>query len=249
MTNTTVSLSIQVTRAPTGRKGFHLKDNIPTEHVEVQNFVQKLCETDNNDWPSFLSDNDTAQKIHNDFQRAIKTDINREYFRARRFSASALPPPSTELWAPPIGKQNVGRYNELGSRVLYLSRTADTAAAECPPDVDQPILYIQKFSLRLPKLSIVSLELDLEAKYPFLHYMLLDSEYVPDKANEFPNVQNPYRATHFIAHLAKINNVSAIEYPSIRGNIQNNPEAVNLVIMDITMELVEHMTESEPFLF
>src|SRR5207237_755447 len=187
------SLTLQVKRAPTGRKGFPLRDNTPTEYVEVQAFVQHLCESDSTGWTSLLSSEGTAQKIHGDFQRAMQTGINGEYFRARRFPASASPPRSRELHAPPLGKQSLGRYNESGPSVLYLSRTAETAAKECRLGADKPLLYVQKFKLKLPDHKIIVFELDLETKYPFLHYLLLDSEYVPENANELPHVQNPYR--------------------------------------------------------
>jgi hypothetical protein len=153
------------------------------------------------------------------------------------------------LWAPPVNKQKVGRYNQSGNHVLYLSRTAKTTAAECPPIVDRPVLFIQKFALKLPDLRMVSLELDLESKHPFLHYVLLDSEYVPEEPHEFPNVRYPYRATHFLAHLANINNVSGIEYPSVRGDFQNNPNAINFVMLNQSVIMAESMTEGVPFIF
>jgi hypothetical protein len=252
MTSIKTSLTLQVIRAPTGRKGFHLKDNIPTEHIEVQKFVQYLCESESDsvNWQSLLSTDNTAQKICNDFQRAIKTGIKGEYFRARRFAASAsVPPLSKELHAPPVGNQSPGRYNEQGQRVLYLSRTAKIAATECRPDIDKPLIYVQQFKIYLPTLKVILLELNLEASTPFLHYLLLDSEYVPEKANELPNVRNPYRATHFLGYLASINSVAGIEYPSIRGDIQNNPDAVNLVILSSAVATAEVLTEGEPFLF
>jgi hypothetical protein len=241
------SISAEVIRAKTGRRGFHIKENSPTEHVEVQAFVLQLCETDTTDWEALLHTNRTAQKIHNDFRNAIKTGINGEYFRGRRFQVSVASPPSKELWAPPVNKQKVARYNEFANRVLYLSRTAKTIVAECPPTVDKPTLFIQKFTLQLPNLRIISLETDLESKHPFLHYVLLDSEYVPESAHEFPNVRNPYRATHFLAHLATINNVSGVEYPSVRGDIRNNPDAINLVLLNESVVIAQSMTEGVPF--
>jgi hypothetical protein len=254
MTTMKTSLTLQVRRAPTGRTGFHLKDDIPTEHVEVQKFVQYLCESqsDNIDWASFLSANRTAQKIFSDFQRAIKTGIDGRYFRARRFPVSAsVPPLSKELQAPPAGKQSPGRYNEQGQRVLYLSRAARIAATECPPDPDmnKPLIYVQQFKLYLPMMKVVLLDLNMEASTPCLHYLLLDSEYVPEQANDLPNIRNPYRATHFLAYLASINGVTGIEYPSIRGDIQNHSCAVNLVILGNAVATAEALTEGEPFLF
>jgi hypothetical protein len=93
------------------------------------------------------------------------------------------------------------------------------------------------------------LELDLETNHPYLHYLLLDSEYVPEATAEFANTQNPYRATHFLAYLGKLNGVSGIEYPSVRGGIQSDPNAVNLVLLDEAVGEAEAMTDGLPFLF
>ena len=156
-------------------------------------------------------------------------------------------PASSEFWAPPKGEQKARRYNEHGERVLYLCRDIETVAAECQEVAERPKLLIQKFVLIFPEDKVVTLKLDLEKTSPFLHYVLLDSEYVPEETAEFPNVNNPYRATHFLTHLAKLTGVSALEYPSVRGNIQSNPNAINLVLMGDAVAEAEAMTEGKPF--
>lgn len=241
-------LSVKVIRGKTGREGYHLKADRPTEHVEVQDFVLEQCRSNNTDWNRLLETNKTAQRIHRDFKSVIRTGIWGTYFRARPFLASTSQPTSQELWAPPTGKQAIGRYNELGNRVLYLSRNVQTVAAECPTTVGKPKLFIQKFLLNFPTRGMVPLELDLETNHPYLHYLLLDSEYIPEATADFANVGNPYRATHFLAHLAKVNGVSGIEYPSVRGGIQNDSNAVNLVLMNEAVSEAEAMINGLPFL-
>ncbi len=206
-----------------------------------------LCREVSTPLDRFLEANVIAQKIHADFQTAIRRGILGEYFRGRRFPNSVLNPTSEQLWAPSASKQKLGRYNESGNRVLYLSRTPQTVAAECPPSDDKPWLFIQKFCLNLPKERMLALTLDLELKFPHLHYLLLDSEYVPERTAEFANVRNPYRATHFLAYLASLNGVSGIEYPSIRAGIPTDSSKVNFALLGKAVAEAEAMTEGGPF--
>jgi RES domain-containing protein len=240
-------LDAELQRGKTGRRGRILKRDRPTEYGEVRDFVLQICGTDSIDWDRLLETNLTAQKIERDFTAAIQSGIHSSYFRGRRFPLSAPEPASSEFWAAPKGKQKAGRYNEHGERVLYLCRDIQTVAAECQQTAESPKLLIQKFVLIFPENNVVALKLDLEKTCPFLHYVLLDSEYIPEETGEFPNVKNPYRATHFLAHLAKLDGVSAIEYPSARGNIQSNPNAINLVLMGDAVAEAEAMTDGKPF--
>lgn len=242
-------LSVKVIRGKTGREGYHLKADLPTEHVEVQDFVLAVCRDDSIPWDRLLETDVIAQKLHSDFQAAIQTGITGEYFRGRRFPNSVSNPTSEQFWAPPAGQQGVRRYNEAGNRVLYLSRTRQTVSAECPARDDKRRLFIQKFCLNLPKGRMLALALDLEAKFPHLHYLLLDSENVPERTAEFANVRNPYRATHFLAYLASLNGVSGLEYPSIRAGIQGDSRTVNFVLLGNAVAEVEAMIEGSPFLF
>jgi len=203
-------LSLKVIRHRTGREGYHLKADVPTEHVEVQDFVLTLCSDDATPWDRLLETNMTARRVHRDFQTAIRIGINADCFLGRRFADSVSNPTSEDFWAPTDGQQGIGRYNESGNRVLYLSRTPQTVSAECPPSVDRRRLFIQRFCLTLPKERLLPLGLDLEATVPHLHYLLLDSEYAPERTANFANVRNPYRATHFLAYLASLNGVTGI---------------------------------------
>ena len=241
-------LSVKVIRGKTGREGYHLKAGVPTEHAEVQDFVLSLCREDNTPWDRLLETNLIAQKLHGDFQTAIRMGITGEYFRGRRFPNFVSNPTSEQLFAPSAGKQR-GRYNESGNRVLYLSRTPETVMAECPPSDDKPRLFIQKFCIDFPKEYMLAFALDLEARFPHLHYLLLDNEYAPEQTAEFANVRNPYRATHFLACLASLNGVSGIKYPSIRAGIQSDSTGINLVLLGKAVAEVEAMIEGSPFVF
>jgi hypothetical protein len=119
---------------------------------------------------------------------------------------------------------------------------------ECLSSDDKPRLFVQKFCLNFLKARMLALRLDLEAKFPHLHYLLLDSEYVPERTAEFANVQNPYRATHFLAYLASLNGVSGIEYPSIRAGTPSDSSRVNFVLLGKAVAQAEAMIEGGPFL-
>jgi hypothetical protein len=116
-------------------------------------------------------------------------------------------------------------------RVLYLASTAALAALECNATLEKPRIFVQRFDLNLPRRRIVRLRLDLETRFPHLHYLMLDSEYLPTQGHEFANVRNPYRATHFLAYLCAAANVSAIEYPSVRSGLLRAGSDVNLAIV------------------
>lgn len=65
---------------------------------------------------------------------------------------------------------------------------------------------------------------------------MLDSEYLPAHGHEFPNVRNPYRATHFLAFLCDLAEVSAIEYPSVRSGAQGDRSGVNVAVFGEAVE-------------
>lgn len=229
-------LSIKVIRANTGREGMHLVDSVPTAHHEVQAFVLQLCDLDALDWSELLTRNTVADTIHEQFQAASTTGIRGMFYRSCAFSVDAQAPSSADLRAPPVPVQSAGRYNEGGRRVLYLSTDSRVAALECSATPDKPRVYVQRFDLNLPHRRIVRLELDMEARFPHLHYLMLDSEYLPTRGHEFANVRNPYRATHFLAYLCSIADVSAIEYPSVRGGAQGDRSGVNVAVFGEAVE-------------
>lgn len=236
-------LSIKVIRGQTGRTGYYLRNDSPTEHVEIQAFAIELCNQINPNWDKILSSNKIAQQVKEDITKVMQQGISEYYYRARSFSASKIPE-SNEFGAP--RNQIEHRYNENGSRVLYLAKNPLTTIKEISQNPAEPNIWVQKFNLQLPKDWIVKLDLDMEGKAPYLHYLLLDSEYIPNKLAEFPNIQNPYRATHFITYICRMFNISAIEFPSIRGDIQNNPSAINLVVIGDAVLKAEAMTIDKP---
>lgn len=168
------------------------------------------------------------------------------YYRARRFPVDAAQPQpsSSELGPPPLEKQGEGRYTHGNDLVLYLSRTPKTAALECGTDLSKPRIFIQQFKLSIPNMKVLYLNKNLEDSYPHLHYLLLDSEYLP---NESAFVPNSYRATQFIAILCQLRLIAGVEYPSLRGDFVGNPNAVNLVLFGDAVDQASRMAVGNPF--
>jgi hypothetical protein len=225
-------LSMKGIRENTGREGMHLVDSVPTAHAEVQAFVMELCKTEplSLDWSDLLKTNALASTIQQEFHAAATTLMPSSVYRSRHFGVDAANPTSKEFEAPHAGTQSPERYTEGDQRVLYLASTAALAALECDRTPDKPRIFVQRFDLNLPYRRIVRVRLDLEARFPHLHYLMLDSEYLPTKGHEFANVRNPYRATHFLAYLCAAAGVSAIEYPSVRSGPLRPGSDVNLAI-------------------
>ncbi len=69
-------LSVKVIRGTTGRKGYHLKDDCPTEHVEVQALTLALCEDKNKiAWARLLESNEIAKKLQSEFKATIQIGV------------------------------------------------------------------------------------------------------------------------------------------------------------------------------
>lgn len=230
------NLSIRVARASTGREGMHLVDSVPTAHGEVQALVLQMCGTEVLDWRELLRTNALAARIRDQFQVAATGGFHGTFYRSRPFAVGHSPQSSTDLEAPRAGSQLPERYNEDGQRVLYLASSAMVAAIECRTTSDKPRVFIQRFDLDLSHRRIVRLALEMEDRFPHLHYLMLDSEYLPTQAHEFSNVRNPYRATHFVAFLCGLADVSAIEYPSIRAGAQGDRSGFNVAVFGEAVE-------------
>ncbi len=244
------SLTARIIRGATGRSGFHLRDDAPTEHVAVQKFVLSICGTqDCPDWEALHRSNLVARQITAEVRRVARAGLASRFWRARAFSKGSSPVGAGDFGAPPPGGQVEGRYNPYGARVLYLAGDARTAALECSGRNDSSEVWVQEFAIDLPNHRAVRLELNLETSCPHLHYLLLDSEYLPDATAEFPNVRNPYRATHFLAHLCERFEIAAVEYPSVRGDSRGRADAVNLVVLGDAVSEAEQMTVGLPWLF
>jgi hypothetical protein len=242
------SLTTRKISGRTGRGGYHTINDRPTAHPAIQSFVAKLCsnpKTPSRYW--ILLSNPLAWRLYRQVNAAASGSINGTYFRARRFGIDAIKPSSSEFGPPPLEKQGKeGRYTQGKSVVLYLSRTPETAAVESGTNPSKPRIFIQKFEISIPNAKVLYLSEDLEDRYPHLHYLLLDSEYLPD---ENPFVPNPYRATQFVAFLCQLREVLAVEYPSVRGRFRDNPNAVNMVLFGNAVDQAFTMAVGDPFEF
>jgi len=237
-------LSIKKISAKTGRSGYHLINNKPTAHVLVQEFITKLCSTQSKPcWFWILICNPIAWRLFRQVSAAAQIGLRGTYFRSRRFAKDAPIPSSKDLGPPPLEKQGEGRYTEGRDVVLYLSRNIETAAIESGPNKSKPKIFIQRFDLGIPEIKVLRLAEDLEEKYPHLHYLLLDSEYLPEETWFAPV---SYRATQFVAYLCRLKGVLAVEYPSVRGEYKSNPEAVNLVLFGKAADMAKDMTSGDP---
>jgi hypothetical protein len=238
------SLSAKKNSARTGRSGQVLLDDKPTAHAKVQAFVQQLCsgKARPNCWFVLLT-RPVAWRILSELGRAATMGISLVCYRSRRFRANERPRPA-DLGRRHSTKQGEGRYTEGKSVVLYLSRTVETAGRECPEDSTRPRVVIQEFRLSLPEVRAIHLGVDLESLAPYLHYTLLESEYLPE---ESPFVPVPYRATQFLAFLCRLLRVEGMEYPSVKARYRDNPQAVNFVILGAAVAAAGSMTAGEPF--
>jgi hypothetical protein len=132
---------------------------------------------------------------------------------------------------------------------LYLAREAATAGRECSGQTDACDVWVQEFAIDLPDQRAIHLELDMERTAPYLHYLLLDSEYLPDVTAEFANVRNPYRATHLLTYLCERLEITAVEYPSVRGVSGSGANSVNLVVMGDPVSIAQRMQVGLPVQF
>lgn len=237
-------LTAKIIRARTGREGYDLIRDIPTANKAVQKFVTELC-SDNTEKsrPNVINEYPVVKRISQQVQASAQSGISGNYFRGRWFPNEKTPS-SDEFGPAPPESARIGRYNEGDQRVLYLGRTVETILAECPPSGENERLFIQKFELSISNAHYLRLTEDLEAEFPELHYLLLDSEFLADSAPFF--AAYPYRATHFLAYLCRIWGITGVEYPSIRGDFKNNPEAVNLVLFGDAVDSACTMTGGVP---
>ncbi|MCH7519379.1 MAG: RES family NAD+ phosphorylase [Candidatus Dadabacteria bacterium] len=229
----------------TGRSGYHIINDQPTDHPAVQSFVKKLCDNPKNPrwyWTYFFKS--LSWTLYRQINAAAEIEIKGTFYRARCFEVDRVAPSSDEFGPPPLEMQKDGRYTLNEKKVLYLSRTPETAAMEIGTNLTKPRIFIQRFDLSITGEKVISLSQDLEDKCPHLHYLLLNSEYLPEEGSFVPH---PYRATQFLAFLCHWRGVHAIEYPSIRAGYGDNPDAINLVLFDRALDLALKQTNDPPF--
>lgn len=229
----------------TGRSGFHQIEDHPTAHAAVQSFVGKLCSGSKSlSWYWVLLRHPIAWKLFKQVGEAAQNGLFGSYFRSRRFENDSQIPLASDFGPPSLENQKGdGRYSEERTRVLYLSATRQTAAVESRYDKSKPRIFVQQFDFSLPEIKVLRLANNLEERFPHLHYLLLASEYLPD---ESPFSPNPYRATNFVAFLCRMHGISAVEYPSLRGNYKDNPNAINIVLFGNTVDEATLMTSGIP---
>jgi hypothetical protein len=239
-----MSLTARKTSGTTGRSGYHMVGSRPTAHGEVATFVTKLCSTNRKQgWRWLLLTNRVAKTIYREINQAVSMGIHGHYYRGRRFPIGQQPIGAADFGPPPPDKRDEERYNEKGKEVLYLCRNVSTVNAERPP-TDELCLFIQAFNIQLDTVRILRLDSDLEKRFPYLQYMLLESEYAAEGTTF---VRFPYRATHFIAEICRCLDIGAVEYPSVRGGYKDNHEAVNLVVFEQYCDRVCSMMTGKAF--
>jgi len=239
------SLTARKIISTTGRSGYYLVNDRPTEAPRVASFVHNLCSTDRiQNWGCLLLTNSIAKSINREAKQAASIGIHGCYFRGRRFPLGQHPESASDFGPPPPEKRNKGRYNEYGKRVLYLCSDLRTVATERSYTPKEPCLYVQTFDIQLDTARILKLNADLEDRFSHLHYFLLESEYAAEGTTF---AKFPYRATHFIAEICRRLGIDAVEYPSIRGGYKDNSDAVNLVIFEPYCDSICSMAVDRPF--
>lgn len=224
----------------TGRKGLVADSEAKTAHVDVRDFVDMIT-SDEPNWEDIVEQNEIAQSILYECCNTKTEGLQGSYYRARSINEGTYN--TEDLHSPPDEKvKESGRYNQAGESVLYLARTCETAMKEIQPN-EQDQVYIQLFEIDAPKLSYIKLETDLEQRAPHLHHLLLLSEDLPEETS----TEEAYWPTHFLRHICDKLEMSAIEFPSVRAEYSENPDAVNLVVFDDAKAEVEQMTQGDPF--
>lgn len=184
-----------------------------------------------------------AWKLFKQAGEAAQNGLCGSYFRSRRFENDSQSPSASDFGPPSLEDQRGGRYSEERARVLYLSATRQTAAVESGYDKSKPRIFVQQFDFSLPEIKVLRLTNNLEERFPHLHYLLLASEYLPD---ESPFLPEPYRATKFVAFLCRMRGISAVEYPSVRGDYKDNSNAINIVLFGNAVDEATLMTSGIP---
>ncbi|HEX3244850.1 MAG TPA: RES domain-containing protein [Chloroflexota bacterium] len=219
----------------------------------MQRFVHYLCTRDPTSWWSrhgeamptrfvywglMLLRFPVARQILAEAQRAAHRGLHGEYWRARILASSVPRPEPSEFGPPPRHKRTRGRYNEGKDLVLYLARTPETAVSECSANEDRTI-FVQQFGLQLENARVLQFTADLERDFPHLHYLLLESEFLPAEAGFVPD---PYRATHYVAFICRLLGIAGVEYASLKGGFKEDPDAVNLVLFGPAARAATGMT-------
>ncbi len=183
-------LSIRVLRR-SGREGDHLVDNAPTINSRLDALVKEIPATRVN-WILFVIRKPVTWVIARQLRNAARRGLRGSFFRSRSFKRGEKPRDSDDIyWREEAWRNYVSsggwepdRYDESGKRVLYLSTTALTASRESREgDSTGCTVFIQKFELNLTNTLSVVLDHRLETRFPYLHHLLLNSEYLPGESH------------------------------------------------------------------
>lgn len=235
------AVSIDMENVLTGRFGriYHSEEN--TIHEQVKEFVERLVNS-NRSFDNLMSNSEVAKQVASECQAAKKTGFTGTYYRGRGMDRSS-PPPVDKVTSPPVDKvTDDGRYHRADEHKLYISCTERTAHIESTPN-DSETVWLIEFDITQPELTYIHLDTDFEDDYPHLHHLLLLSEILPEKTD----TGRAYRPTHFLRHICTQNQISAIEFPSIRAEYSDNPSAVNVAVFGEWIDKIENQVVRDPY--
>lgn len=220
-------------------KLFDTKKIIP--YPEVECFVRLALKEDPSTWRSLLQENVVGNALIEEASRATRIGLKGIYYRARSFAFDPGKLEPKDFFRAPKGKVSIGRYNNAGEPILYLSRSAETAVSEVSGKAS--LVFVQKFLIDLSSAQWIPFDLDLERTCPHLNSLLFLSEGVPMDGEE----SHVYRASHLVRTLAEVCNVELIEAPSVRSCEQSDA-TVNLIAYGNSISLIEETAYEMPFL-
>ena len=234
------TVSIDMENILTGRTGHIYHSETNTIHQQVKEFVERLLSSTEY-FDDFITDEAIAERIVSECRTAKTTGFSGSYYRGRAMNQSSAPP-AEKLLSPPEHIDSTGRYNRADESVLYISRTERTAHIESTPR-DSETVWLLKFDIEQPELTYLNLDTDFKEEHPHLHHLLLLSEILPKETDEV----EAYRPTQFLRYICTHNQISAIEFPSIRAKYNNNPEAVNMAVFEDSIIPIENQVAGNPY--
>lgn len=234
------TVSIDMENVLTGRAGHIYHSKTSTKHEQVKEFVEHLVNTTRS-FDDLRTEVPVAKKIASECRTAKTTGFTGTYYRGRAMDQSSNPTVE-QVTSPPKGKVSAGRYNRADESVLYISRTEKTAHIESTPK-DSETVWLLKFAIEQPELTYIHLDTDFEEEYPHLHHLLLLSEILPEETSTV----KAYRPTQFLRYICTRNQISAIEFPSIRAEYNNNPSAVNMAAFENSIGAIENQVVGDPY--
>lgn len=239
------SIRVAMENVLTGREGIVHDSEEDIPHPKVREFIENVTSRSKEpNWNDIINQDSFAKEILAECRDAKVDGLHGSYYRARVVDENASPLSTPQLLSPPEDKVSIGRYNQVGDAVLYLAQTPETAAIEVRANGQEQV-YIQRFEIGAPDLSYIRLGSEMEQEFPHLHHLLLLSEYLPERAG----AEEAYWPTHFLREACEQLGISAIEFPSIRADYSENPDAVNLVVYGGAVDETEQMTQGTPYIF